>query len=365
VDARELQGRPTGTGRYLRSLLRVWLRGGEDRFTLYFNGPAPSDPVLDHPRIAIRPIGESPVRGILWQELRLPGAARADRLDVFFAPAYACPLRLDVPRVTTVHDLSFFSWPEDFAVIDAARRRLLVAVSIGASARIIAVSDFTRREILGRFPGARERVQIIPEGPPDDLPPAPSREAARERLGVRGPLVLSVGSILNRRRLPVLLEAMRRLAQGATPATLHVVGDNRTTPLFDIPARVRRLDLEARVQVSGFVPESALADRYAAADAFVFLSEYEGFGLPVLEAMTRGVPVVTSMRPATGEIFGEAALVVDPSDPAAVAAALDRALQDNALRADLVARGHALSARFSWATAAERTLTLLREAAAS
>lgn len=305
------------------------------------------------------------MRGICWQERYLPAAARADRLDVFFAPAYSCPLRLDVPRVTTIHDLSFFSWPEDFGLVDAARRRLLVAASIGASARIIAVSDFTRREILARFPGARERVQTIPEGPPDGLPPAPSREAARQRLGVRGPLVLCVGSILNRRRLPVLLEAMRRLAQGATPATLHVVGDNRTHPRLDIPARVRRLGLEARIQLSGFVSDSALADRYAAADAFVFLSEYEGFGLPVLEAMTRGVPVVTSIRPATGEIFGEAALVVDPADPAAVAAALDGALHDDVLRAGLVARGQALSARFSWTAAAERTLALLREAARS
>jgi glycosyltransferase involved in cell wall biosynthesis len=321
--------------------------------------------VLDHPRIALRAIGERPCQGALWQELRLPGAAHSDRLDVFFSPAYSCPLRLRVPRVTAVHDLSFFSWPQDFAWLDAARRRLLTGASIGASARIVTISDFSRREILARFPDATSRVVAIPVGCDDDLPAPPSREEALGRLAAPGPCVLAVGSILSRRRLPTLLDALRLLRRLEPAPLLDVVGENRTHPRLELPALVAARGLGSRVRLAGFVSEARLADHYAAADAFVFLSEYEGFGLPVLEAMARGVAVVTSARPATGEIFGDAALLVDPADPVAIAAALRSILEDRARRDDLVARGRRLASRFSWKDAAARTMDALRGAAAS
>ena len=153
VDARELEGRPTGTGRYLRNLLAQWQRG-PDRLVLYFNGPAPLDPRLASPRVVVRPLGGRPVRGLLWQQRVLPAAARGDGLDVFFSPAYSCPLPLPVPRVTAVHDLSFFSLPQDFALLDGVRRRLLVAASVRVSRSLVACSAFTGREIAARFPDA-------------------------------------------------------------------------------------------------------------------------------------------------------------------------------------------------------------------
>jgi len=329
----------------------------------YFNGPAPDDAVLDHPRVVKRPLGAEPVRGLRWQEGRLPPAAREDRLDVFFAPAYSCPLGLDVPRVTTVHDMSFFSLPDDFALLDGMRRRATVAASIDASRRLLAVSDFTRREIAGYFPAAAARTVVTPHGADDDLAAPPPRELARARLGLRGPMVLTVGTILNRRCLPVLFHAVARLRRAFSDLTLDVVGENRTHPPLDLPALARRTGLGDHVRLSGFVDEAALAGRYAAADACVFLSEYEGFGLPALEAMARGVPVVTSTSPALGEVFGEAALLVDPRDAPATADALHRVLRDPALRDDLVARGRALAARHSWAECGRLTRQALAAAA--
>jgi glycosyltransferase involved in cell wall biosynthesis len=200
VDARELQGRPTGVGRYLRNLVRALAEDHGDTVLAYFNGEAPADRVLDHPRVVARPL-ERTRPGLAWQQARLPRAARADRLDVFFAPAYTCPWLLDVPRVTTVHDLSFFALPEDFAWRDGLRRRVTVAASIARSARVIAVSDFTRREIASRFPSAAGRVVHIAHGADEDLPERPERDEARARLQVRGPLVVTVGTVLGRRRL--------------------------------------------------------------------------------------------------------------------------------------------------------------------
>jgi glycosyltransferase involved in cell wall biosynthesis len=224
-------------------------------------------------------------------------------------------------------------------------------------------SDFTRRELGRLFPDLAQRAVHVPLGPDDDLPPPPPREEARARLEIRGSYVVTVGAVLNRRCAPELLRAVARLATRRPDLVLDVVGENRTHPRIDLGARVRTLGLQAHVRLSGFVDEPALADRYAAADAAVFLSEYEGFGLPALEAAARGVPLVVGPAPSLGEIFRGAALMADPRDETAVAAALDRVLSDEALRAALVAAGRALAARHSWAETASRTRALLVEAA--
>jgi glycosyltransferase involved in cell wall biosynthesis len=362
VDGRELQGHPTGTGRYLRNLLRYWSRTTDDRLFVYFNGDAPDDPVLEHPRIVVRALPRTRT-GLAWQERRLARSARADAVEVLFSPAYTCPLTLSRPRVTAVHDLSFFDMPEDFSVRDGLRRRLLVAASMRASVAVLACSDFTRRQIGQWFPDLSPRVQHVPLGADDDLPAASPRDAARRRLQLRGPLLLTVGAIFNRRCLPVLLRAVARLRRRHPDLVLEVVGQNRTVPPLDLPRAVRALGLDGHVRLGGFITDQELADRYAAADAAVFLSEYEGFGLPALEAMARGVPTVVSTRPSLGEIFGPAALTVEPRDEPAVEAALERVLTDAALRSDLIARGRALASRYSWSATARRTREVLAAAA--
>ena len=235
VDARELQGRPTGVGRYLRNLVRGLTEEHGDTVVAFVVGEPPADRVLEHPLVEVRPLRRMRP-GLAWQQLSLPPSVRTHTLDVFFAPAYTCPLFLGIPCVTTVHDLSFFALPEDFAWLDGVRRRVTVAASIRASARVIAVSDFTRREIVSRFPAAADRVVTIPHGSDDDLPPAPVRDEARARLGLRGPLVLTVGTVFGRRRLPVLLRAISRLRARFPGLRLDVVGDVRAHPPFDGPA---------------------------------------------------------------------------------------------------------------------------------
>jgi glycosyltransferase involved in cell wall biosynthesis len=362
IDGRELQGRPTGTGRYLRNLLRRWRDTG-DELVVFFNGPAPADPALQHPNVALRGVGDGKARGLAWQERRLPAAAAADPLDVFFSPAYACPLSLRLPRVTAVHDLSFFSHPQDFGVADAWRRRLLTTLSVGVSRGILACSEFTRRELSGRFPAAADRVTHVPLGPDDDLPAPPSRAEARGRLGLTGPFVITVGTVLNRRCAPELLRAVARLARRHPDLVLDIVGENRTHPRLDLPQLVASLGLGGHVRLSGFVDEAGLADRYAAADAAVSLSEYEGFGLPALEAAARGVPLVAGEAPSLGEIFAPAALLVPPRDESAVAAAIARVLVDPALRGRLVAAGRALAGEYSWDRTAALTRGVLLRAA--
>ena len=362
IDARELAGRPTGTGRYLRNLIRHWRDSG-DRLFCYFNGRPALDPVLDHPAVRKRPVGDGCARGIVWQERQLPRAAREDALDVFFAPAYSCPLSLDVPRVTTVHDVSFFAHPQDFAFVDGLRRRALVRLSLSTSRVVTVVSDFTRREVLRLFPGIGAPVVHVPHGADDDLPCLPSRPAARERLGVAGPFVITAGTILNRRCLPELLRATAKLVKRRPGLVLDVVGENRTHPRLDLEGLADEMGILRSVRFSGFVEDAGLVDRYAAADAAVFLSEYEGFGLPALEGAARGVPLVVSRAPSLGEVFRNAALLVDPRDETEIAATVDRVLADDAVRARLIEAGRAQASRHSWAETARLTREALREAA--
>jgi glycosyltransferase involved in cell wall biosynthesis len=362
IDGRELAGHPTGTGRYLRNLLRHWREAG-DTLVVYTDGPAPPDPVLGHPGVRTRALGRGGSRGVVFQQWTLPRAARGDGLDVFFSPAYSCPLRLHVPRVTAVHDLSFFACPEDFTPTDALRRRVLTAASLRASRRLPVCSQFTARELVRLFPDLADRVVHVPLAAADELPAPPPRAEARAALGLTGPLVLCVGAILNRRCLPELLRAVARLRDRHPGLLLDVVGEERTHPRLELAARLAALDLGASVRLSGYVDDAALAIRYAAADALVALSEYEGFGLPPLEAAARGVPLVVGRPPSLGEIFRDASLLVDPRDEAAIAAALHCVLADAPTRGRLLAAGRALAARHSWADTAERTRALLLEAA--
>jgi glycosyltransferase involved in cell wall biosynthesis len=360
IDGRELQGRSTGAGRYLRNLLRAWNK--QDQLFVYFKGAAPPDPLLARWGLTLRCVGSRKDRGLLWQERQLPEAARGDRLDVFFAPAYFCPLALDVPRVTAIHDMSFYSVPHDFTPWDGMRRRLLVRLSALASKRVLTISEFSRREIASHIPAVAARVRTTLLAADTDLPPGPPREEARRALGLEGPSLLSVGSILNRRRLPMLLEAVRGLVRAWPRLTLDVVGDNRTHPRLDLPEMLRDLGLERNVRLSGFVTDVELAARYAAADVVVYLSEYEGFGLPVLEALSRALPVVTTRRPATGEIFEGAALLAEPDDSREIAEELRFLLADPAARAAWGRRGKLFSAAFSWEKTAAATRAVLDEA---
>jgi len=262
-----------------------------------------------------------------------------------------------------VHDLSFFAIPHDFAPHEAARRRALVGLSVRASRRLVAVSDFTRRELAAFLPESAGRVVTIPHGADAATPGL--RERARDALGVRGPLLVSVGSILNRRRLPELLRATARLARRHPDVTLEVVGENRTHPRLDFARLVDELELARHVRLAGYLSDDELLLRYAAADLAVYLSDYEGFGIPVLEAMAHGLPVLTSSQPATGEIFAAAARLVDPGDVDAIAEALDALISDPDARAGLAARGKDLAAQYSWRDAASRTRAVLAEAAGS
>jgi glycosyltransferase involved in cell wall biosynthesis len=299
----------------------------------------------------------------------LPTAVKGDGLDLFFAPAYTAPLRVRCPVVVTVHDLSYFAHPEWFHAREGLRRRMLTRWSARRAALVLTDSQFSRTEIerhLG-LPAARTRVIPLGASAPaclEDVQPASllAGQTASTSVPAREPFVLYVGTVFNRRRLPDLIASFPFVVAEVPEARLDIIGENRTFPHQDLAALSRRSGLGDRIGLSAYVSDEDLARAYSRASVFVFLSEYEGFGLTPLEALACGIPVVLLDTSVARELCGPAALYVAPGDPRAVAAAILSLLRDsNARRAVLAAAPDVLS-RYSWTTAARMTMDALESA---
>ena len=376
VDTRELMGRPTGVGRYLGELLREWAdaqagAAGRHEFLLY--GPAaPSAASADVFAALAATLRVVPGSGrTWWEQVSLASAAAADRLDVFFAPAYTAPLRLGCPIATTIHDLSYFAHPEWFRARERFRRRLLTRQSARRSRIVLTDSAFSRGEIVRHLAVAEDRIRVVPLGVRAPVTPE-VRDAAGPAAGMIGgrppggqhqPLILFVGSIFNRRHVPELLASFPAIAAAVPGARLEIIGENRTYPHQDLDAHVRATGHGARIQVRSYVSEAQLADAFRRASVFVFLSEYEGFGLTALEALACGIPVVLLDTPIAREVCGGAAKLIHAADPAAVAAAVVDVLRDPGARERARAESRDLPERYSWARAAHLTMDALELAA--
>ena len=364
IDARELLGQRTGVGRYLADLCAEWRSlpaAGRHQFLLYGPAPGQTPSVLGSPFEAATsgPFSYRAVPGdggSWWEQTRLAAAIKTDPPDVFFAPAYSAPLRLDVPVVLTIHDVSFETHPEWFSWREGLRRRWMTRHAAHRATRVIAVSGFTRDEIVQHLGLPPTRVSVVWSGIHH---PAQPTQRARE------PLVLFVGSIFNRRHIPELVRAFVHVVARVPDARLVLVGDNRSHPREDPVHLAAASGIADHVEVRAFVDDSALMALYARARVFAFLSEYEGFGFPPLEAMAVGVPSVVGDTPVARELYGDAARHVDVSDVPRIAEAiiglLENADERDALRAAAADR----LPRFTWHRAAADTLALLEQAATS
>jgi glycosyltransferase involved in cell wall biosynthesis len=347
IDAREIVGQATGVGRYLAGLLTEWAATGataRHEFFLYAHAPIPSAPRQFTARIVP---GTS---GTWWQQVALPAAARRDTLDVFFAPHYTSPLRLTMPTVVVLHDVSFFAHPEWFRTREGIRLRTLSRISARRARAVITVSQFSRREIAEYLGVPDARIHVIPQGIP-----------VRSASGTfdRGARLLYVGSIFNRRHVLDLIRAFARVARVHPDAELDIVGDNRSYPYEDITAAIDREELGERIRWHRYATDDDLNRLYGRARAFAFLSEYEGLGMTPLEALSAGVPPVLLDTAIARESCGDAALYVRPGDLTAVSLAIERLLFDDSTHDALLAAAGGALAKYDWSRAARETLALL------
>jgi glycosyltransferase involved in cell wall biosynthesis len=300
------------------------------------------------------------VRG---EQLHLPGLARRAGVDLVHSLATTGPGRGRFRRVVTVHDLIYKVHPEAHFGVISMGMAVLVPLSVKRADRVIAVSQSTADDVVRYLHVPRERIDVVPNGV--GAPPAtgmPAQEV-RERLGLgERPLVLCTSAKRPHKNLLRLLDALASIPAERRPLT--VITGYPTQHERELNDRAVQLAIHDDVRILGWVTQDELEGLYAAATALVFPSLYEGFGLPVLEAMARGVPVACSNRSSLPEVAGDAALLFDPEDTAAIASSIERLLVDSDLREQLIARGRDQAARFTWdacatATAAtyERALT--------
>ena len=216
---------------------------------------------------------------------------------------------------------------------------------------MLTVSEFSKREITGRLGIGAGKIDVIYEGVPDlAVDRTPQRSA---------PTILYVGSLFNRRHIPELIEGFLRLARKRLDVRLEIVGDNRTAPHVDIDGLAEATGAGDRIARCAYLPDEQLAALYGRARAFVFLSEYEGFGLTPLEALGAGIPIVVLDTPVAREVYGAAALFVERPEPGLIEAALERVLVDEAERGRILVAARDTLARYSWRACAEQVLDVL------
>ena len=359
VDARELTAKPTGVGRYLSELLACWSIGDSVRqheWRLFAHRPPTLPPPFDR-SVEIH----AGAGGTGWEQWKLPRAMSTWRPDVLFAPGYTAPLAAPCPTVLTVHDVSFFAHPEWFSTREGWRRRTVTAWSARRAKIVLTVSNFSRDEIV-RFVGLpAARIRVIRHGMTRRFRTAPN-QAPRERL------ILYVGSIFRRRHVDTLLTAFIETVANRVPdSRLEIVGEDRSYPPIDLAHLVDTspAPIQARINLRSYISDRELDDLYARASVFVFLSEYEGFGLPPLEAVAAGIPPVVLDTPVAREIYGQAARYVSlpRGHTDELASALVSLLTDETARQTVLSHADAVLARYDWSRAASQTLAALKEAA--
>ncbi len=290
-----------------------------------------------------------------WDQVGFPVKALRLKADLLHATGHSAPLLRGRPLVMTVHDLAPTRLPH---LLPTRRSRFYWGWFLPFTARfadaILVPSVSTKRDLVTLCRIPEDRIHVIPWGVP--LDPFNEREGAsevRRRYGLEGPYLLYVGTIDRRKDYTTLLQALLQLDKRITVVLAGTVIAGRT----DFPQQVERLGLQERVRVLGYVPERELSGLYRGAAAFVYPSFYEGFGLPVLEAMACGTPVITYRATSLPEVTGCAGLLLDPPwTPETLASAIRRVLSDEALRLELRQKGFEQAKRFDWMKTARLTM---------
>ncbi|NLD73887.1 MAG: glycosyltransferase family 4 protein [Chloroflexi bacterium] len=301
---------------------------------------------------------QRPAVRILWEQLAQPWEARRRGLHLLHAPFCVGPLAARCPLVVSVHDLSFFRYPELFRPMNRHYLQPFTRMSTRRARLVLASSESTRRDVLEILGVPPNRVSVVPLGVDDTLQPVADPDvlaAFRRRRNLPERMILYLGTLEPRKNLPTLLTAYAHLAGRAGFRHTLVVAGGRGWYYDEIDAVAERLGLRDRVLFPGYVPDDELALWYSVADLFVYPSRYEGFGLPPLEAMACGTPVVTSDASSLPEVVGDAGLTVPAEDAAALAEAMERLLEDAELRAALRERGLARARAYSWQRVARET----------
>lgn len=352
-----------GIGNYCSSIMcAMQAAGGPHRFRIYLDRPPrpgfPCDPL--NTEVRVLPAGR------LWTQRRLAAELRRDPPSVFWAPTMQLPVACRCPRVLTVHDLAFFGFGSHFTWWRRTAARLQTRLAIRLAAHWIAISQATAEDLAARFGIARDHVSVTQEGvSPEFTASVPEADRARIRAqyALDTPYLLYVGRIQPRKNIARLIEAFAAV-RAEMPALPHrlIIAGGQGWMMEGIHEAAERSPAREAIRFLGFIPEADLPALVACADALALVSLWEGFGLPVVEAMACGTPVITSNVSSLPEVAGDAAVLVDPGDVNSIRDGLKGLLGDPELRRALSLKGLERSRCFSWENAALATIEAIGKA---
>lgn len=368
LDATAIPGRPVGVGHYVLGLLGA-MAGTEADVDLHVL--AKRRDVEDLRRAApgarIHPVSpRSRVGRLVWEQTLLPVRARRLGPAVFHGPHYTLPRWLSGPGVVTFHDPTFFTHPEVHERAKVAYFSRMARAGTHRAERVIAVSEYARHGAVRHAGAEPSRVDVVPLGVdhqryrPDGDPEADA--VLRAALGVESPYLLWIGALEPRKGVPALVQAFADLVRAGLPHRLVLAGP-RAWGAAAVDEAVARSGVAGRVLFPGYVEEAQKLALYRGADALVYPSLVEGFGLPVLEAMACGCPVVTTTGSGPEEVGGDAVELVPPGDPATLREGIERVVTDRARAEELRGRGLDRAGGFGWARTAAGTVETYRRAA--
>jgi glycosyltransferase involved in cell wall biosynthesis len=362
IDARKLHD--FGIGTYIRNLLRqlgrldrqtefVVLCRAEDREALALTGEN------------FRPVVETAANYSIAEQVRIPLALRREGVTLFHAPHYVLPPLVQCRSVVTIHDCIHLMFPQYLpSRMALAYARTSISMAARRATRVLTVSETSKRDILRFVDVEPDRIDVIYNAYDERFGVEPAEEdivRVRERYQLHDEFVLYAGNVKPHKNLERLIDAFSLVRQrGLDHLKLILIGDD-ISKYAALRRAVHQHQLHKYVRFLGYLPQETLAVLYRLAGVFVFPSLYEGFGLPPLEAMASGTPVVTSNVSSLPEVAADAAVLVDPYDPVAIADAIERVLTDEGLRVDLRRRGLARAHEFSWEQSVRRVHAIYNE----
>jgi len=360
IDAHNLEGQRTGVGRYLINLLQQWNKFDlplDLKFILYFKKEIPEDLEL----------GSRFEKKILqslfgWQSnaffihFLLSRAAKRDKVDILFCPGYVAPLFYHGRIVLTLHDIIYqarpdlYNWP---SIWDRLLLKKVSKISARKAKIIFTPSQFSKKEVLKYYQVAADKIFVTPLAADESFSQIDDKNKLKEikkKYKIKDKFIFFIGSIFNRRHLPEAIKAFEQVVSKLPQYQFLIIGTNYTSSLLESKGVLRK----------EYIVPKDLPLLYNAADLLVWLSDYEGFGLPILEAMACGTPVITSPVVSIPEVAGQAVIYVqDSSDVDEIAKTIERGLTDQQFRQNLISQGLEQAKKFSWQRCARKTLDAL------
>jgi glycosyltransferase involved in cell wall biosynthesis len=362
IDARKLHD--FGIGTYIRNLLRQLARLDHDtEFVLLCR---PDDiAALSGLGPNFRPVAEQSGNYSVGEQLRIPLALRRERVTLFHAPHYVLPPLVPCRSVVTIHDCIHLRFPQYLPNrLALGYARATMSLASRRATRILTVSESSKRDIVRFFGTAPEKIDVIPNSYDDRFGVEPGEEEVyrvRERYQLHDQFVLYAGNVKPHKNLERLIDAFDLVRKrGLDHVKLVLIGDE-ISKYAALRRAIHRHQLHKYVRFLGYLPEDTLAVMYRLAGVFVFPSLYEGFGLPPLEAMASGTPVVTSNVSSLPEVAGDAAVLVDPYDHHAIADGIYSVLSNEPYRQELRRKGLVRASQFSWENSVRRVMDIYQE----